>query len=115
MFKAMILLKKKDSFTTEQFKNWWLNEHSPMASKLPKIKKLCFNLVVGVDSQEYDGIAEQWFDTEEDFLSAYQSEYGKQVAADSMSKFNILPDAIPVMLTPIRASLSVVLLQPSLR
>ena len=86
MFKAMILLKKKDSFTNEQFKNWWLNEHSPMASKLPKIKKLCFNLVVGEDNQEYDGIAEQWFDTEEDFLSAYQSEYGKQVAADSMSK-----------------------------
>ena len=86
MFKAMILLKRKDGLTIQEFKNWWLNEHSPMASKLPNVKKLCFNLVVGEENQEYDGIAEQWFETEEDFLSAYQSDHGKKVAADSMSK-----------------------------
>ena len=33
----------------------------------------------------YDGVAEQWFDTQEDFENAYASEIGKKVAADSIS------------------------------
>ena len=33
----------------------------------------------------YDGIAEHWFDTQEDFENAYASEIGKKVAADSIS------------------------------
>ena len=44
MFKAIILLKKKEDVTPEQFKDWWINSHSPKAAKLTllkmKVKKL---------------------------------------------------------------------------
>ena len=85
MFKAIILLKKKTNVSSEEFSNWWLKHHSPKASKLPNIRKLCFNLVISDGDQEFDGIAEQWFDSQSDFESAYASEIGKEVAADSMS------------------------------
>ena len=85
MFKAIILLKKKEEVSSEEFINWWINSHSSKAAMLPKIRKLCFNLVENEDDKAYDGIAEQWFDTQEDFENAYASEIGKKVAADSIS------------------------------
>ena len=85
MFKAIILLKKKEEVSSEEFKNWWINSHSSKAAMLPRIRKLCFNLVENEGDKAYDGVAEQWFDTREDFENAYASEIGKKVAADSIS------------------------------
>ena len=85
MFKAIILLKKKNEVSPEDFENWWINEHSSKAAMLPKIRKLCFNLVENNSDNAYDGVAEQWFDSQEDFENAYASEIGKEVAADSIS------------------------------
>ena len=85
MFKAIILLKKKEEVTAEEFKKWWINSHSSKAANLPKIRKLCFNLVENEGDKTYDGVAEQWFDTQEDFENAYASEIGKKVAADSIN------------------------------
>ena len=85
MFKAIILLKKKTNVTPEEFSDWWLKEHSPKAAKLPNVRKICFNLVIDDGNQEYDGVAEQWFDSQSDFEAAYASELGKAVAADSMA------------------------------
>ena len=84
MFKAMILLTRKEGLSRSEFKNWWLNEHSKLASKLPGLKKVCFNLVKDEDSS-YDSVSELWFDSEEDFTSSYESEIGKSVVADSMA------------------------------
>ena len=85
MFKAIILLKKKEDVTPEQFKDWWINSHSPKAAMLPNIRKLCFNLVENEGEKAFDGVAEQWFDSQEDFENAYASEIGQKVAADSIS------------------------------
>ena len=84
MFKAIILLKKKEDVTPEQFKDWWINSHSLKAAKLPNIRKLCFNLVENEGEKAFDGVAEQWFDSQEDFENAYASEIGQMVAADSI-------------------------------
>ena len=80
----MILLTRKEEHSRNEFKNWWLYEHSKLASQLPGLKKACFNLVKDEDSQ-YDGVSELWFDSEEDFNSSYESEIGKSVVADSMA------------------------------
>ena len=85
MFKAIILLKKKTNVSSEEFRDWWLKEHSLKAAKLRNVRKLCFNLVIDDGHQEYDGVAEQWFDNQSDFESAYASDLGKAVAADSMA------------------------------
>ena len=84
MFKAMILLKRKEEYTQREFRNWWLGEHAQLAIQLPGLRKLCFN---PTDNEEamYDGVAELWFDSEADFTEAYQTELGKAVAADSLA------------------------------
>ena len=41
--------------------------------------------VVESDGAPYDGVSELWFDTHEDFDTAYASAIGTQVAADSLA------------------------------
>ena len=84
MFKVMILLTRKKELSRSDFKNWWLNEHSKLAAKLPGLKKACFNIAKNEDTQ-IDGVSELWFDSEDDFTSSYESEIGKSVVADSMA------------------------------
>ena len=84
MFKAVILLKRREDSSVQDFRNWWIGEHAPLARQLPRVKRICFNVVESEDAV-YDGISELWFETKEDFENAYQSEIGKSVAADSMA------------------------------
>ena len=84
MFKAMILLKRRDDMVFDEFRRWWLEDHAPLARQLPKLQAATFNLVDGDGSAEFDGVAELWFDSKDAFEMAYQSELGKRVAADSI-------------------------------
>ena len=84
MFKAMILLKRKEEYSQREFRNWWLGEHAQLAIQLPGLRKLCFNPAENAEAV-YDGVAELWFDSEAEFTAAYQTELGKAVAADSMA------------------------------
>lgn len=81
--KAIILLTRRDGDTPEDFRHWWLEEHAPLARRLPGLQKLVFNLVEG--DQPYDGVSELWFNSQEAFEAAYASEIGQQVAADSLA------------------------------
>jgi uncharacterized protein (TIGR02118 family) len=81
--KAIILLARRDNDTPDEFRRWWLDEHAPLARRLPGLRKLVFNLVEG--DQPYDGVSELWFDSQEAFEAAYASEIGQRVAADSLA------------------------------
>jgi len=85
MFKAMILLKRKESMSRQDFARWWLEAHAPLARQLPGLKKAVFNLVQNEEDSDVDGISELWFDSRADFDSAYASDIGQQVAADSIA------------------------------
>ena len=84
MFKAMILLARREETTREEFRDWWLGAHAELARGLPGVRGLRFNLA---DSDEtgFDGVAEQWFDSREAFEAAYASEHGRRVAEDSLA------------------------------
>lgn len=82
-FKAVILLRRRDDMTPEQFRHWWLHEHAPLAAQLPGVRRIVFN--AAVDNDDVDGVSELWFDSEQDFLDAYATDLGKSVAADSMA------------------------------
>jgi uncharacterized protein (TIGR02118 family) len=96
VFKAMILLTRHDDMSSQEFRDWWLNQHAPLAKQLPDVRRITFNVVdapnltaVGapggpVDGQ-VDGIAELWFDSQAAFEAAYASDLGRQVVADSMA------------------------------
>ncbi len=86
MFKAMILLTRREDMTHAEFMHWWINEHAPLAATLPGLRKLTFNAVAsGFDESGIDGIAELWFDSQVDFEAAYATEIGKATAADSIA------------------------------
>ena len=85
MFKAMIVLTRREDMTHAEFAQWWLQGHDSMAAALPKIRKVVFNEVAdGFDEAGIDGVAELWFDTREDFDAAYVTEIGKATAQDSL-------------------------------
>jgi uncharacterized protein (TIGR02118 family) len=86
MFKAMIMLTRRADMTHEDFKDWWLGQHQPLARQLPGVKKIRFNVVEQDETAPCDGIAELWFESEEDFIAAYATETGKSVAADSLAQ-----------------------------
>lgn len=84
MIKAVILLKRKDGMSLQDFSDWLLKDHVPLALKLEGLKRYQVN--VGRDPDgPYDGVSELWFDSEEAMLAAYATEHGKAVAADSMA------------------------------
>ena len=83
MFKAIILLKRGENMSHDEFKQWWLVDHSGKAAQLPGVRKIIFNLAD--DGSAYDGVSELWFDSKEDFEAAYATETGKAVAADSLA------------------------------
>ncbi|RYX91971.1 MAG: EthD family reductase [Comamonadaceae bacterium] len=85
MFKAMILLKRREGVSLQEFSEWWLGAHAPLAMALPKVRGAMFNLVDGDGSGPYDGVSELWFDSQADFEAAYATDQGKAVAADSMA------------------------------
>jgi len=86
MFKAVILLTRRDDMTHDAFVDWWLNDHAPLAASLPLLRQLTFNVVdTGGEDAGIDGISELWFDSHADFTAAYASEIGVATAADSMA------------------------------
>jgi uncharacterized protein (TIGR02118 family) len=86
VFKAMISLTRRDDMTHDEFVRWWLDEHVALASTLPGVRKVVFNVVDdGFDEAGVDGVSELWFDTRADFDTAYASEVGKATAADSLA------------------------------
>ena len=92
-FKAIILLRRRDDMTREQFRSWWMDDHAQLAARLPGVRRIVFNLCEPDDSvvddraevDAVDGVSELWFDSETDFLAAYATDVGRSVAADSMA------------------------------
>ncbi len=87
MFKAIILLYRRDDMTRADFRRWWLDDHAPLARQLPGCRRLVFNVLVeapdAAPGVSADGISELWFDSRAAFDAAYATELGRRVAADS--------------------------------
>lgn len=83
MFKAIILLKRRDDMSSAEFENWWFSEHAPLAARLDGVRKIVFNKAE--DGGAFDGVSELWFDSREAFDAAYATDHGKAVAADSIA------------------------------
>jgi len=86
VFKAMILLTRREDMTHDEFVDWWLGSHHALASRLPNLRKLVFNVVEGdVPAGGIDGVSELWFDSQAHFEAAYATDIGLATAADSMA------------------------------
>lgn len=84
MFKAIILLTRREDSSPAEFRDWWLERHAALARQLPGLRRLVFN-VVETDDAPCDGVSELWFDSREAFDAAYAGEIGRRVAADTLA------------------------------
>lgn len=82
MIKVMWFLKRADHLTLEEFREWWLNTHAAdiSADQRPYLKGYKVDIRISDDSEflgkpagecPWDGIAEQYFDTMEDYNAVY--------------------------------------------
>lgn len=95
MIKLVMCLCRRSDLTREQFQDYWENQHGPFFQKnagVLRSKKYVQSHTIDsplnqgmIESRnmlpEYDGVAEVWFDSEEDLLAAMSSPEGQKLGA----------------------------------
>ena len=81
MIKVMWFLKRAEHLSLEEFHRWWIETHVPaiVAAQKPHLRKYVVDLRWAEDplpgkpkdEMDWDGVAEQWFETEDDFKAVY--------------------------------------------
>ncbi len=94
MIKVVWLLKRAPHLSLEEFRRWWLESHIHMITDLqkPYLKRYIVNVRVADDTlpgkppeePEWDGCAEQWFATEDDFRAVYGKSTPSPSRADTL-------------------------------
>ena len=95
MIKLVMCLRRRSDKTREEFQDYWLNKHGPFfqenaegmrAKKYVQSHTLDTPLNEGMRGSrgmlpEYDGVAEVWFESEEDLMEAMSSPEGQKLGA----------------------------------
>ena len=81
MHKIFGILKRPENMPFDEFKSWWLNEHAPKVKKWKGLLKYNINFCTSC-SQDFDGVAEVWFEDKQAMDAVFSSEYG-QIARQS--------------------------------
>lgn len=95
MIKLVMCLTRHPNMTREEFKEYWTNRHGPFfvknagtmrARRYVQSHTLDTPLNEALRSSrgmqpEYDGVAEVWFESEDDLVSAMGSPEGQQLSA----------------------------------
>ena len=92
MYKIIGILKRPEAVRMADFRSWWLQEHSTFVKKWPGLKRYAINLCTD-GAQRYDGVAEVWFESKEDFekvFSTPEGQAGRQSATNHSSEIVIL-------------------------
>jgi conserved hypothetical protein len=81
VYKIFGILKRPENMPFDEFKSWWLNEHAPKVKKWKGLLKYKINFCTS-GSQDFDGVAEVWFEEKQAMDAVFSSEYG-QIARQS--------------------------------
>lgn len=95
MIKFIMCCTRRSDMTREQFQDYWKNSHGPFFMKnaeTMRAKKYVQSLTIdsplndGLRESrgmlpEYDGVAEVWFDSEQDLMEAMSSPEGQELSA----------------------------------
>lgn len=82
MVKIVWLLKRAPHLSPQEFERWWIDHHVPIARSAPRLRRYVVNLPSRPDQLagkpatecEWDGVAEQWFDSVEAYKAAYSAD-----------------------------------------
>lgn len=83
MIKLVEFLVRDPDLTHEEFADYWLEQHSPIAADLPGVKKYVTSLPTDPERSEYDGVLELYFEDREALSAAFDSKAGEETMADA--------------------------------
>ncbi len=95
MIKFVMCLCRRADLTREEFQDYWVNKHGPFFQKHAadmRSKRYVQSLTLdtGVNEElrksrgmlpEFDGVAEVWFESEEDMIAAMSTPEGQELSA----------------------------------
>ena len=74
MTRLIALLTKRDDWSYEEFIEYWMNQHAPLVTQIPNLRRYSTMLPYDVEVSAYDGAADLYFDTLEELEAAFESE-----------------------------------------
>lgn len=95
MVKMVLVMKRLPHLSCEEFQQYWLDNHGPLAQEqLPKLRckryvqahtmDTPWNEVLkatrSCETENFDGIAEAWFESLDDLNEAFQTEEGQKAS-----------------------------------
>src|SRR6056297_2450023 len=83
MRKLVNLLVRQDGLSHEEFADYWLTEHAPMAESLPGVRKYTTSVPADPEKAAYDGIAELYLEDDASVGEVFASEAGQRIQADT--------------------------------
>jgi uncharacterized protein (TIGR02118 family) len=93
MVKRFVILRKKKDMTKDEFWNYWENVHGKLIGKIPGLTKyIQYHVNSEIDDdidKPIDGIAELWFENEEEQKKAYSTAEYKAVVEDEPNLFEM--------------------------
>lgn len=92
MYKVIGIIKRPAGMDMESFRQWWLTEHAPKVQQWPGLKRYSINLSIS-DDQDFDGMAEVWFEDRATMEAVFGTEEGQRArsgATATASKISIL-------------------------
>lgn len=87
MLKILLLVKRAEHLSQEEFYDWWLNKHAPhvVRDQAPYLQRYLigtrdggwdsFPVSFAKDDNEWDGAAELYFQSEEDLRAIYARKF----------------------------------------
>jgi uncharacterized protein (TIGR02118 family) len=90
MIKVIGFAKKRADMTRQQFKDYWLNQHSRLEGRSLQtnpVKRIVANFVEEdlVGQVPFDGMVELYFDSMEDFRKQWSSGHDEEMKQDEMN------------------------------
>lgn len=86
MIKLVITLSRKEGTSFEEFKEYYLDEHVPIAKDIPNLEKYTVAFALSPDRSEYDAVAELYFESVDAMKEGLQSE-ANDAALEDLSNF----------------------------
>ena len=83
MTKLAITLSRSVDRSFDEFREYYLEEHAPLAADLPGLERYTVSFPANPESASYDALAELSFPDAETMSAAFDSELGREVAADA--------------------------------
>ena len=88
MIKVVVLVARQDGLSPEEFARHYREQHLPLLTKLPGLRRLVVNHVLPDPNgppPPYDAVAEDWFDDLAAMGAAFETPAGQAVFADAAS------------------------------